>query len=235
MATVSNFEAALNPDKSALQQFTELFMPLFTASANDTKRQAVAALSQCTHVPLAVALFIGSQSISIAAPFLASSPTIDDDALIMIARTQGAAHAKAIMRRRALSLKVIRALLNLRQTTAGRGALAKKPALDRVTSRETKTILNLENMASTSAPKSYTSFRTTNMHDIVSHTSTPEDSRKREEELRKELRQIAHRLVHDNTDRLKLRNLSAIREALLMRAVLRASTPPPHSHDRVAY
>lgn len=122
MATVTSFEALAFPSKSELRQFAELFTPLFHASTEEARRQAVAALSQCPNVPGAVALFIASQPISIAAPFLVSSPCLSDDLLIMIARTQGADHARAIVRREQLSPTVIDALVGLRHSEPARSA-----------------------------------------------------------------------------------------------------------------
>lgn len=122
MATVTSFEALTFPSKSELRQFAELFTPLFHASTEEARRQAVAALSQCPNVPGAVALFIASQPISIAAPFLVSSPCLSDDLLIMIARTQGADHARAIVRRDQLSPTVIDALVGLRHSEPTRTA-----------------------------------------------------------------------------------------------------------------
>jgi uncharacterized protein (DUF2336 family) len=122
MATVTSFEALAFPSKSELRQFAELFTPLFHASTEEARRQAVAALSQCPNVPGAVALFIASQPISIAAPFLVSSPCLSDDLLIMIARTQGADHARAIVRRDQLSPTVIDALVGLRHSEPTRTA-----------------------------------------------------------------------------------------------------------------
>ncbi len=116
MATVSSFENLSHPTRSELRQFAELFMPLFQASSDEAKRQAVAALSQCENMPAAVALFIGNQPIEIAAPFLAASKAVADDTLITIARMQGAAHVKAIVSRDSLSPKVIDALVALRQS-----------------------------------------------------------------------------------------------------------------------
>ena len=78
-------------------------MPLFNASTDEAKREAIAALSQHPNVPSAVAFFIACQPISLAAPFLIASKCLDDDTLITIARTQGAAHARAIVRREDLS------------------------------------------------------------------------------------------------------------------------------------
>ena len=121
MATITSFEGMSHPSKSELRQFAELFTPVFQASSDEAKRQAVAALSQCETVPQAVALFIGCQPIAIAAPFLTSSQAIDDDTLITIARTQGAAHARAIVRRSSLSPKVIDALVDLHQAEPERG------------------------------------------------------------------------------------------------------------------
>lgn len=115
MATVSSFEGLQPPTRSELRQFAELFTPLFQASSDEAKRQAVAALSQCPQIPPAVALFVGCQPIEIAASFLIASPAIDDDTLIAIARIQGTAHMRAIVSRETLSPRVIDALVGLRQ------------------------------------------------------------------------------------------------------------------------
>ncbi|WFS01726.1 DUF2336 domain-containing protein [Rhizobium tumorigenes] len=188
MATVSSFEERPHPGKSELRQFAELFMPLFLASSDEAKRQAVAALSQCPHVPPAVALFIGCQPIAIAAPFIAAAGTIDDDTLITIARTQGTEHAKAIVKRDNLSPAVVDALVGLRHADTGRG---KTKALE---TPQTERIPLLE------APDSVIAERLA-----------------REEALRQQLRQIARHLSHDDTDRLGLRSLTDIQEALLVR------------------
>lgn len=137
MATVTSFEALAFPSKSELRQFAELFTPLFHASTEEARRQAVAALSQCPNVPGAVALFIASQPISIAAPFLVSSPCLSDDLLIMIARTQGTDHARAIVRRDQLSPTVIDALVGLRHSEPTRTAApaAEAEAMARTTAR----------------------------------------------------------------------------------------------------
>ncbi len=114
MATVTSFEGLHHPSKSELRQFAELFMPLFAASTPQAKREAVAALSQNPNVPSAVAFFIACQPISVSAPFLVSSAALDDETLIAVARTQGSAHARAIVRREDLSPTVIDALVGLR-------------------------------------------------------------------------------------------------------------------------
>lgn len=128
MATVTSFESLKHPVRSELKQFAELFGPLFEASTEEARRQAVAALSQCAHVPPAVALFIGTQPISIAAIFLTRSPAISDETLVTIARTAGEAHAKAIARRDNLSPMVIDALVSLRHV-APRAPEPAAPAL----------------------------------------------------------------------------------------------------------
>jgi uncharacterized protein (DUF2336 family) len=135
MATITSFEGMGHPSKSELRQFAELFTPVFQASSDEAKRQAVAALSQCQTVPQAVALFIGCQPIAIAAPFLTSSQAIDDDTLITIARTQGAAHARAIVSRPALSPKVIDALVGLHRDEPERGKTAPEPQANEISAR----------------------------------------------------------------------------------------------------
>lgn len=188
MATVTSFEGMNHPSKSELRQFAELFSPLFQASTDEAKRQAVAALSQCPTVPAAVALFIGCQPIAIAAPFLTSSQAIDDDTLITIARTQGAAHAKAIVRRPSLSPKVIDALVGLHQAEPERGMTASE----------------IPTGEAAPAPRS--------------EASLPEAERlAREETLRQTIKQVARHLGRDDNDRLGLRNLSDTQEALMVR------------------
>jgi uncharacterized protein (DUF2336 family) len=127
MATVSSFEGLQPPTRSELRQFAELFTPLFAASSDEAKRQAVAALSQCPEIPQAVALFIGCQPIGIAASFLISSPSINDDTLIAVARMQGIDHMRAIVSRDSLSPRVIDVLVGLRHAGPKRAADATAP------------------------------------------------------------------------------------------------------------
>lgn len=187
MATVSSFDAVRVPSRSELRQFAELFLPLFQASSDEAKRQAVAALSQSDSVPGAVALFIGSQPIAIAAPFLASSKAIDDETLITIARTQGAAHAKAIGMRADLSPKVIDALVNLMHENSGRGS----------------SILKSANAAQAAA--------------LPQEPQAVSPHLAREEQLRQEIKALALHLTRPAVDRQGLRMLSDVQEALLVR------------------
>ncbi|WP_348648877.1 DUF2336 domain-containing protein [Rhizobium sp. P38BS-XIX] len=184
MATITSFEGMGHPSKSELRQFAELFTPVFQASSDEAKRQAVAALSQCETVPQAVALFIGCQPIAIAAPFLTSSQAIDDDTLITIARTQGAAHAKAIVSRSALSPRVIDALVDLHRAEPER---------------------------STATPEAVAGAA------ITTTDGVEVERLAREEALRLQIKQAARHLSRDDSDRLGLRSLSEMQEALLVR------------------
>jgi uncharacterized protein (DUF2336 family) len=157
MATVTSFEGVAHPTKSELRQFAELFMPLFSASTPEAKRDAIAALSQHPNVPSAVAFFIASQPISLSAPFLISSKCLNDETLIAVARTQGSAHARAIVRRDDLSPTVVDALVGLRHSrattsrpasdTAPEAPVDTTPQLDAARSREEALRQQLRNLA----------------------------------------------------------------------------------------
>ena len=192
MATVSSFENLSHPTRSELRQFAELFTPLFQASSDEAKRQAVAALSQCEHMPEAVALFIGSQPIEIAAPFLAASQAISDDTLITIARTQGAAHVKAIVSRDSLSPKVIDALVAQRQAEL-------RPAAAMAVITEPP-VVPLAPMPAEANAEALETQRLAN-----------------EEALRERILGLAGHLTRNDENRLGLRTLTDIQEALLVR------------------
>ncbi len=118
MATVTGFDGLRHPRRTDLKQFSELFEPLFAASSDEARRQAAAALSQCQHVPQSVALQIGNAPVSIAAIFLTRSTSVTDATLMQIIRAQGPAHATAIARRDNLSVQLVDALVERRQTSA---------------------------------------------------------------------------------------------------------------------
>ncbi|WP_371833322.1 DUF2336 domain-containing protein [Ferirhizobium litorale] len=195
MATVTSFESMSHPSRSALRQFAELFEPLFHASSEEARRQAVAALSQCDHVPPAVALFIGCQPIAVAAPFLSCSPALDDETLVTIARTQGAAHTRAIVRRERLSPAVIDALVGLRHLDAPRKA---DPLRD---SRPVEAPLG----ASPADPSDAK---------VAGQLLTAAE---REESLRRQLKELVRHLYRGDDDRLGLRTVSDTQNALLVR------------------
>ncbi|KQY28373.1 hypothetical protein ASD32_24695 [Rhizobium sp. Root483D2] len=129
MATVTGFEGLRHPRRTDLKQFSELFDPLFSASSDEARRQAAAALSQCPHVPPSVALQIGNAPISIAAIFLTRSTSIDDTTLLKVIRAQGQAHATAIARRDNLSVHVVDALVERRQTATAPAMTVTPPAV----------------------------------------------------------------------------------------------------------
>ncbi|MFB9951381.1 DUF2336 domain-containing protein [Rhizobium puerariae] len=201
MATVTSFESLPYPSRSELRQFAELFAPLFSASSEEARREAVAALSQCRTVPPAVAFFIASQPITVAAPFLISSTCLSDDALITIARTQGEPHARAIVRREALSPTVIDALVGLRfDRTTRRGAEE-----DAEAAVPGETALNAplpdDTRPDEAAP---------DLADDIGRLD-------REELLRQRIKALAGHIDRPAGDRLGLRNLSPLQEALLVR------------------
>ncbi len=113
MATVSSFQEIRYPKREELRQFAELFLPLYRNSSIETRRQVAAALASSSALPDSICFFLGSQPITIAAPFLTSSRAISEETLISIARTQGPAHARAIAKREELSPTLVDALAAL--------------------------------------------------------------------------------------------------------------------------
>ena len=190
MATVTSFEELSHPTRSELRQFAELFMPIFAASSDEARRQAVAALSQSPNIPPAVAFFLGSQPIAVAAPFLTTSACLTDEALVTIARCQGVDHARAIVRRAALSPTVIDALVGLRPDVA-------RQSKDR-----------LADTAAVPLPLDATFIETPKID---------AGRQAREEELRRRIKLLAGHVERAADDRLGLRSLSEIQEALLVR------------------
>lgn len=200
MATVTSFEDLKHPTKSELRQFAELFSPLYTASTEEARRQAVAALSQNDNIPPSVAFFIASQPIAIAAPFIAASPCLSDDALIAIARMQGADHARAIVRRQDLSTKVIDALVSLRH--------ARAPS-------ETKRV-EASRLALSAEPSPHSNVQQP-VAPLQSAASDTDMAAARDEALRQTIKQLAHMQQRPADDRLGLRSATDVQEALLVR------------------
>lgn len=205
MATVTSFEALTHPTKSELRQFAELFAPLFQASTEEAKREAVAALSRSPNVPRAVASFVACQPIAIAAPFLAASPCLDDDLLIMVARSQGAAHARAIVSRESLSPTVIDALVGLRHDAQSMPQRAAAQTDARaIEARQQRQAPLVTPLAANDDPENR----------IAGGQDRNDD---RDEALRTRIKRLASHVSRPDTDRLGLRTATPVQTALMVR------------------
>jgi uncharacterized protein (DUF2336 family) len=212
MATVSSFECIERPAKADLKQFALLFQPLFQSSTLEAKRAAVAALSQSRNVPEPVAFFIACQPISISAPFLMSSPCLSDDLLLTIARTQGKAHARAIVRREALSPAMIDALVGLRFSLQdGNANPAEKDAVAQDMMEAPPRIIPVR---ADPAP-----IKKIQLPEMPAETITAEAKAKqeREEALRQTLIALDQHLHRPQNDRQGLHSITPVQEALLVR------------------
>ncbi|UJW76800.1 DUF2336 domain-containing protein [Rhizobium sp. SL42] len=215
MATVTSFQALSFPGKSELRLFAELFQPLFANSTVEARREAVAALSQSPNLPMAITVFIATQPIAIAAPFLAASPALTDEMLVMIARTQGADHARAIVKREKLSPTVIDALVGLRHSETARD-------IERKLARETVQATGMgsgtavgETGAMMPGLSTIPNVRRTEMD--IPPPPTDDERLAREEELRQQIKRLAHHLNPPDSDRLGRRTVSQMQAALLIR------------------
>lgn len=208
MATVTSFQALSFPGKSELRQFAELFQPLFAGSSMEARREAVAALSQSPSLPLSVAAFIASQPISIAAPFLAASPALSDDMLIMIARTQGADHARAIVKRERLSPTVIDALVSLRH------ALPPRP--EKAKAEEVK-VEPPQRTAPSSFDKVMADLEMNDLSGAAAPQKAVPEPVAREEALRQTIKRMAAQQRPAASDRLGRRQATPVQTALLVR------------------
>lgn len=226
MATVTSFQALSFPGKSELRQFAELFQPLFAGSSVEARREAVAALSRSPNLPLSVAAFIASQPISIAAPFLASSPALSDDMLIMIARTQGADHARAIVKRERLSPTVIDALVSLRHALPPRPDKTKDEAKDSVAKAEPQQhaeptrfdrIMTELTMSDLPGAKPQASAAGETAEAGAQVDETPRAETAREEMLRQTIKRMAYQQRPPREDRLGRRQATPVQTALLVR------------------
>ncbi|RKE85601.1 uncharacterized protein (DUF2336 family) [Rhizobium sp. AG855] len=216
MATVTSFQALSYPGKSELRQFAELFQPLYANSSPEARRDAVAALSQSPNLPLAVAAFIASQPIAIAATFLASSPALSDDMLIMIARTQGADHARAIVKREKLSPTVIDALVGLRHALPPR---PERPAqTERVVPQLSSTASNFERIMLDLTMTDLPGAANVDAEAVAAEADAAAAARtSREEALRQTIKRLAYQQTPAADDRLGRRQIGAVQTALLVR------------------
>jgi uncharacterized protein (DUF2336 family) len=217
MATVTSFQALSHPGKSELRQFAELFQPLYSHSSIEARRDAVAALSQSPNLPLSIAAFIASQPIAIAAPFLASSPALTDDMLIMIARTQGADHARAIVKRERLSPTVIDALVGLRHALPPRPERAvptpeaePQPPAEASNFERIMADLSMTDLPGAAKPAQPVAMAAAN-------AVATDDRAAREEVLRQTIKRLAYQQRPPADDRLGRRQVGPVQTALLVR------------------
>lgn len=220
MATVTSFQALSHPGKSELRQFAELFQPLYAHSSIEARRDAVAALSQSPNLPLAVAAFIASQPIAIAAPFLAASPALTDDMLIMIARTQGAEHARAIVKREKLSPTVIDALVGLRHALPPRPERRVEPKIADPEPAAAPSNFDriMSDLAMTDLPGAVIPSQTDRqVGGLATQTAEDEARTAREEALRQTIKRLAYQQRPADEDRLGRRQIGPVQAALLVR------------------
>ncbi|TWD47020.1 uncharacterized protein (DUF2336 family) [Agrobacterium vitis] len=213
MATVSSFESIERPAKADLKQFALLFQPLFQSSTLEARRAAVAALSQSPNVPEPVAFFIACQPISISAPFLTASPCLTDELLLTVARTQGKAHTRAIVRREALSPAMIDALVGLRFSLQEDHQQEEK---DGVVQDMMEAPPRAIPVREDPAP-----IKKIELAEIPTETETvavaEAAKRKREEALRQTLIALDQHLHRPQSDRQGLHSITPVQEALLVR------------------
>ncbi|WP_139317356.1 DUF2336 domain-containing protein [Rhizobium oryziradicis] len=214
MATVSSFESIERPAKADLKQFALLFQPLFQSSTLEARRAAVAALSQSPNVPEPVAFFIACQPISISAPFLTASPCLTDELMLTIARTQGKAHTRAIVRREALSPAMIDALVGLRFSLQDNAAHSTDQ--DGVAHDMMEAPPRAIPVREDPAP-----IKKIELAEIPTETEAATVAeaakRKREEALRQTLIALDQHLHRPQHDRQGLRSINPVQEALLVR------------------
>lgn len=219
LATVSSFEGLRFPGRMEMRQFSELFPPLFAASSADARRQAVAALSQCAHVPESVQLFVASQPIDIAALYLTNARAISDAVLIAVAQNEGDQHARAIARRDTLSPEVVDALVGLRHIRK------QELQLPRAAEPLAAEMLPMDDLKDPRImPRIEDSFPMQDdepMHrDAQDETlAAAELAAKlaREEQLRQSIKDLARHLHPPESDRLGLRHIQPVEIALLVR------------------
>lgn len=227
MATVTSFESLPYPSRSELRQFAELFAPLFSASSEEARREAVAALSQCATVPAAVAFFIASQPIAIAAPFLIGSPCLSDETLVAIARMQGGDHARTIAKRAALSPTVLEALVGMRfdrKAAPPTGAAALRTTADADRSRMPRPADIAVSRPGTvpvaipaGMPADTPAAAEAAAITIATADAAEATRLAREEELRSRIKTMAGHRPEMADDRLGLRHLSDMQASLLVR------------------
>ena len=228
LATVTSFEALSHPGKSDLKQFAELFPPLFAASSDETRRQVVAALSQCSYVPHSIQLFLAEQPIELAALFLTSA-ALSDEVLIEIAGRCGEAHARAIAKRDNLAPVVVDVLVGLRHDRLHRrnvpGADIAPMQPQPTATLPASPLMPIEEMTGMHDEEQSITPATAAALDAaaanetgVTETGMPETERlDREEKLRQSIKDLARHLNPPESDRQGLRHIQPVEMALFAR------------------
>lgn len=227
LATVTSFEALAHPGKSDLKQFAELFPPLFAASSEETRRQAVAALSQCPYVPHSIQIFLSEQPIELAALFLTSA-ALSDEVLMEIAGRCGEAHARAIAKRENLSPGVVDMLVGLRhdrlhrrdQPLAQTAPMRPQPAATLPPSppllaKEDMTGMTDDEKISNDSPAP--ADQGVEMEAAALPANAETERLDREEKLRQSIKDLARHLNPPDSDRQGLRHIQPVEMALFAR------------------
>lgn len=225
LAAVTSFEALAHPGKIEAKQFSELFPPLFEASSPEARRQAAAALSRSSHVPDAVARFLGRQPIEIAAIFLTACPVVSDEVLVEIASREGEGHARAIARRSELSPAVLDALVGLRferqqKIRSETHGAAIRPQADIILPRNDE--MN-EKEGSGYMQEEYRNETGETVEGEAKGQPAENGAdagqlrMEREEKLRQELKALARHLNPPEEDRAGLRHIQPVERALFIR------------------
>lgn len=226
LATVSSFEGLRHPGRMELRQFSELFPPLFAASTADARRQAVAALSQCDHVPESVQLFVATQPIDVAALYLIKARSISDQVLIEVARSEGEDHARAIARRDDLSPQVVDALVSLRHArnqpimtppVVYPVAKAASPVVQMPTEQDGEHDPRIMPRIEDSFPMQDEQKMEPRAEDETLASTELAAKLAREEQLRQSIKDLARHLHPPESDRLGLRHIQPVEIALLVR------------------
>lgn len=132
-AAVSAFCSLPRPSRRDIAQLEDLTLPLFDLVSVAAKRFVAAALSECTHAPIALVQRLCSQSIDIAAPLLIRSTALGDIDLIALIARHGYGHARAIGRRSGLNPAIARLVALIEKKVVPLSPAREAPAATRAT------------------------------------------------------------------------------------------------------
>ncbi len=110
ISAFENYNAMPNPDRCTRRNLSELFNSMI-AEANATARKRLSIMSACIDIPRTIAIYLAMDEISVAAPMLLYSKTLESPDLVEISGKTSMQHRLIIARRRALTPSVVRALI----------------------------------------------------------------------------------------------------------------------------